>query len=122
MKHIIMLIGTLLCLTLSACCREAGDLVVINESDRAVYSIVLEYENRTEGVMAANGTALMEPGQSYGLELEEGTVTVSLLDRAQRTIRRNRVTWHEGQRLFLTIDGVTEGRLSVEERPHAPES
>ncbi len=114
MKHIIMLIGTLLCLTLSACCREAGDLVVINESGRAVYSVVLEYENRTESVMAASGTALMEPGQSYGLELEEGEVLVSLLDRAQRTIRRNRVTWHEGQRLYLTVGGVTEDSLCVE--------
>lgn len=118
MKNIIMLIAMLLCLTLSACCREAGDLVVINESGRAVYSIVLDYENRTESVMAASGTALMEPGRSYSLELEEGEVLVTLLDRAQRTISRNRVTRQEGERLFLTVDGVTEGSLTVEERTH----
>ena len=43
---------------------------------------------------------------------------VTLRDRAQRTIGRSRVARQEGQRLFLTFDGVTEGSLSVEEWPH----
>ena len=119
MKQMIMLIGLLLCLTLSACCRDAGDLVVFNESDRDIYSIVLEYEDSTEMVTAANGGALIKPGQSYGLEMEEGEVLVILRDQAQGTIGRGRLTWHEGQRLYLYEDGVTGGSLCVEERPHA---
>ena len=118
MKQIVMLTGMLLCLTLTACCREDADLVVFNESDRAVYSIVLEYENSTTTVQSANGGALMEPGQSYGLALEEGEVLVILRDRARRTIHQSRLTWQEGKRLCLTVDGVTEGSLCVEERPH----
>ena len=56
--------------------------------------------------------------ESYGLELEEGEVLVTLRDRAQRTIGQGRVTRQEGERQFLTFDGVAEGSLSVEEWPH----
>lgn len=72
MKNIIMLTAALLCLTLSGCCGgEYVDLVVINKSDKDIYSIVLEYENSTETVQAASGSALFGPGQTYGLELKE---------------------------------------------------
>lgn len=126
MKHVIMSIGTLLCLTLSGCSAAAfwlsgcgnpdADLVVVNDSRRAVYSIVLEYENSTETVQAASGTALLEPGQSYGLTLEEGEVLVTLRDQAQRTVGQGLVTRKEEFRQFLTFDGVTGGSLSVEEK------
>lgn len=127
MRNVIMSIGALLCLTLSGCSAaafllsgcggETADLVVVNDSRRAVYSIVLEYENSTETVTAASGAALLEPGQTFGLALEEGEVLVTLRDRAQGTVGQGRVTRQE-LRQFLTFDGVTEGVLSVEERPH----
>ena len=117
MKRIIMLTIALLFLTLPGCCGSPdADLVVVNDSRRDAYSIVLEYENNTEAIQAADGNALLKPGQTYGLELEEGEVVVTLRDRAQRTIGRSRVTRREGKRLFLTFDGVTEGSLCVEER------
>ena len=119
MKIVIMSIGALLCLTLSGCCGgEHADLVVVNNSDRDACSIVLEYSGSTETVQAADGSVLLKPGQTYGLELEEGEVLVTLRDRAQRTIGQGRVTRQEGERLFLTFDGVAEGSLSVEEWPH----
>ena len=75
MKIVIMSIGALLCLTLSGCCGgEHADLVVVNNSDRDACSIVLEYSGSTETVQAADGSALLKPGQTYGLELEEGEV------------------------------------------------
>ena len=123
MKIVIMSIGALLCLTLSGCCGgEDADLVVVNNSDRDACSIVLEYSGSTETVQAADGSVLLKPGQTYGLELEEGEVLVTLRDRAQRTIGRSRVARQEGQRLFLTFDGVTEGSLSAEKWPHESSS
>ena len=119
MRNIIMLTAALLCLTLSGCCGSPNaDLVVVNESDRDAYSIVLEYENSAETVQAADGNALLRPGQTYGLELEEGEVLVILRDRAQRAIGRGRVARWEGKRLVLAFNGVSEGSLCVEERPH----
>lgn len=106
-------------LALSGCCAgEDADLVVVNDSGRDVYSIAVEYAGSTETVTAASGRPLLEPGQTFGLTLEEDEATVVLLDMAQRVISRNRVTRVEGQRMFLTVDGVTEGRLNVDERPH----
>ena len=71
MKIVIMSIGALLCLTLSGCCGgEHADLVVVNNSDRDACSIVLEYSGSTETVQAADGSTLLKPGQTYGLELE----------------------------------------------------
>lgn len=126
MKKVVVLILMGLCLSLSGCALAAvwldscgypdADLVVVNESDRDAYSIVLEYESNTETVQAADGTALLAPGQSCGLELKEGEVLVILRDRLQRTIGRGRLIWQEGERLYLTFDGVTEGSLCVEER------
>ena len=119
MKIVIMSIGALLCLTLSGCCGgEDADLVVVNNSDRDACSIVLEYSGSTETVQAADGSVLLKPGQTYGLELEEGEVLVTLQDRAQRTIGQGWVSRQEGERQFLTFDGVSEGNLSVEEWPH----
>ena len=116
MKKIIMLTIPALFLLLSGCALAAvwldgcgspdADLVVVNDSDWDVYSIVL----------AASGDALLEPGQSYGLELEAGEGWLTLLDRAQRTIGRSRVTRREDCRQVLTFDGASEGSLSLEER------
>lgn len=117
MKIVVMSIGALLCLTLSGCCGSPNaDLVVVNGSDRDAYSIVLEYPDSTETVQAADGDALLKPGQTYGLELEEEEVLVTLRDRAQRTIGQSRVIRQEGERQFLTFDGVSEGSVSVERR------
>ena len=117
MKIVIMSIGALLCLTLSGCWGgEHADLVVVNNSDRDACSIVLEYSGSTETVQAADGSTLLKPGQTYGLELEEGEVLVTLRDRAQRTIGRSRVTRREDCRQVLTFDGASEGSLSLEER------
>ena len=128
MKRIVMLTLGLLCLFLTSCSAAAfflsgcgspeADLVVVNDSGWDVYSIVLEYESSTGAVQAANGSPLLKPGESYGLLLEDGEVVVTLRDLAQRTIGQSRVTRQEGQRLYLTFDGVTEGSLSVEEWPH----
>ena len=77
MKIVIMSIGALLCLTLSGCCGgEHADLVVVNNSDRDACSIVLEYSGSTETVQAADGSTLLKPGQTYGLELEEEVVNI----------------------------------------------
>ena len=77
MKIVIMSIGALLCPTLSGCCGgEHADLVVVNNSDRDACSIVLEYSGSTETVQAADGSTLLKPGQTYGLELEEVVVNI----------------------------------------------
>lgn len=102
-------------LLLTGCCGgENADLVVVNDSRRAVYSITVEYENSTESVMAANGTALLERGQTYGLTLEDGTkqVTVTLADRYNRELARTEVDF-AGKRLYLTLE--QNGSFSVGE-------
>ena len=48
--------------------------------------------------------------------LEAGEGWLTLLDRAQRTIGRSRVTRREDCRQVLTFDGASEGSLSLEER------
>ena len=76
MRKYVMLTWMLLCLVLAGCCGgENADLVVVNNSDRDACSIVLEYSGSTETVQAADGSTLLKPGQTYGLELEEGEVT-----------------------------------------------
>ena len=103
-------------LFLTGCCGgENADVVVVNDSGRAVYTVTVEYANSSETVTSANGKPLLEVGQTFGLELEEDEATIILQDLARRTISRSRVARQEGQRLFLTVDGVTEGSVSVEE-------
>jgi len=127
MRKLFVLLGTaLLGLSLTGCsaaafwlsgCGEVdADVVVINESGRAVYSIVLEYAGSTEAVQRADGGVLLEQGQSYGLELEENEAVVILLDRAEQTIGRSRVTRDAYWRTFLTFDGTAEGSSYQEER------
>lgn len=128
MRKVVMLTAGLACLLLSGCSAAAfwlsdcgdvnADVVVVNKSERDVYSIVLEYKDSTEMVQAANGSALLEPGQSYGLELDEEEGIVTLRDRAEKVIGRSRVARQEGWRQFISFDGVTEGSSWVEERPH----
>jgi len=127
MRKFLVLLGTaLLGLSLTGCsaaafwlsgCGEVdADVVVINESGRVVYSIVLEYAGSTETVQRADGGVLLEPGQSYGLELEEDEAVVILLDRAEQTIGRSRVTRDVYWRTFITFDGTAEGSSYQEER------
>lgn len=116
------LTGLTLALSLTGCSAAAfflcgdleADLVVVNDSGWAVYSIVLEYADRTEGVQTAGGSALLERGQSYGLELEEGAerVTVTLSGKSGRELARRTVDF-AGERLYLTLE--QNGSLSVSE-------
>ena len=104
MKIVIMSIGALLCLTLSGCCGgEHADLVVVNNSDRDACSIVLEYSGSTETVQAADGSALLKPGQTYGLELEGARATVVLSDRNGGELGRKTVDF-SGERLYVTLE------------------
>lgn len=124
MRNVIMSIGALLCLTLSGCSAVAfwlsdcgnpnADLVVVNDSGRAVWSIELNYGNETMGVRCARDRALLESGESYGLTLEEGTerVTVILSGRYSRELARTEVDF-TGERLYLTLE--RNGCFSVRE-------
>ena len=88
---------------------EDADLIVVNNSPSVVYAICISHEDETQVVSNADGNALLERGESYGLELD-GTgelVTVVLLDRWQRELARSYVEF-QGERLFLTLeDGGT---------------
>lgn len=102
-------------LLLTGCCGgENADLVVVNNSDHAVWSITLDYENETQGVRCARDQALLEKGQTYGLTLEDGTkqVTVTLADRYNRELARTEVDF-AGKRLYLTLE--QNGSFSVGE-------
>ena len=94
---------------LSGCGGEDADLIVGNNSPSVVYTICISHEDETQVVSNADGNALLERGESYGLELDgtEELVTVVLLDRWQRELARSYVEF-QGERLFLTLeDGGT---------------
>lgn len=122
MKRTVILAFALLCLTLTGCSAAAfflsgcgspdAGLVVINSSAQAVWSIELEHENGTQGVRSARDRALLEQGQTYGLELEEGAVTVILSGRYGRELGRMEVEF-SGERLYLTLE--ENGELMVSE-------
>ena len=81
------------------------DLVVVNDSARAVYAISLDAGDWTETVSSADG-GLLERGESYGLSLEEGTenYTLALLGEDGRPLAR----WQgrfRGERQELTLSG-----------------
>ena len=88
------------------------DLVVVNDSARAVYAISLDAGDWTETVSSADG-ALLERGESYGLSLEEGTenYTLALLGEDGRPLARWQGRFHgERQELTLSENGpVTAG-------------
>ena len=120
MKRIVMLTIGLLCLCLTGCSAAAyflsgcggaeADLVVLNNSAREVWGIRLDYGNETQEVRNAREHALLEQGESYGLELETGQVTVTLSGRDGRALARTELEF-SGERLYLTLE--ENGSLSI---------
>lgn len=90
---------------LSGCGGGESDLVIINDSSLMVAAIDLNYGDWSETVEGFNGGGLLERGESYGLELEEGTeqITVTLYDEDGRTLAQRQMTY-EGRRLYLTLE------------------
>lgn len=124
MKRWMIFLTAALCLLLTGCSAAAfflsdcggaeADLVVVNDSRQEVWSIELDCENESKGVRNAGDRALLERGQSYGLELEEGTsqVTVILCGRKNRELARRTVEF-AGERLYFTLE--EDGSVSVSE-------
>lgn len=120
MKKIVMLTIALFCFCLTGCSAAAfwlsgcgspeADLVVVNNSPREVWAITLDYGNETQGVRNAREHALLEQGESYGMELETGQVTVTLFGLGDRELARTRVKF-SGERLYLTLE--EDGGLSL---------
>lgn len=127
MKRIIMLTVSLFCLCLTGCSAAAfwlsgcgspeADLVVLNNSAQDVWSIRLDYGSQTHGVQNAREHALLEHGQSCGLELEAGQVTVTLSGRDGRELARTQVKF-SGERLYLTLE--EDGGLSLSPKGKIP--
>ena len=93
------------------------DLVVVNDSARAVYAISLDAGDWSETVSSADGFPLLERGESYGLSLEEGTedYTLELLGKNGRTLARWQGRFH-GERQELTLSGGGTIQLNGGER------
>ena len=123
MKRIIMLTVSLFCLCLTGCSAAAyflsdcggaeADLVVVNNSPQDIWSIRLDYGDRTHGVQNAREHALLEQGESCGLELETGRVTVTLSGRSGRVLARTELEF-SGERLYLTLEA--NGGLSISDQ------
>lgn len=119
MKRAVGLMKRGLCAALAALCLSAcgcddgadADIVVYNDSSQVVGSITLEYGRQTQETAEAGGRALLERGESLGLELEEDTqwVRVVLKDLQGRAIAQKDVDY-SGERLYLIL---REGRVSV---------
>ena len=85
------------------------DLVVVNDSARAVYAISLDAGDWSETVSSVDGFPLLERGESYGLSLEEGTqdYTLALLGENGRLLARWQGRFHgERQELVLSENGA----------------
>lgn len=118
MKSYTLLLAALAALLLSGCSalgflfgpdQGEADLVVFNDSARAVYAISLDAGGWTATVSSADGLALLEQGESYGLSLEEGTqdYTLALLGEDGRTLARWQGRFHgERQELVLSENGA----------------
>ena len=93
------------------------DLVVVNDSARAVYAISLDAGDWSETVSSADGFPLLERGESYGLYLEgaEDELTVVLSDELGRPLARFPVDFH-GERLVLALE--EDGTATVQ--PEGP--
>lgn len=118
MKSYTLLLAALAALLLSGCSalgflfgpdQGEADLVVFNDSARAVYAISLDAGGWTATVSSADGLALLEQGESYGLSLEEGTqdYTLALLGENGRLLARWQGRFHgERQELVLSENGA----------------
>ena len=106
----------LLCLPLSSCCGD-GDpsgLVVVNDSRRVVYTVSVDWEDQTMGVQDAGGRALLERGETLGIQMEgeSGRFTVTLADQNGRTLGRASASYR-GSPIWLTLEA--DGTVSVRE-------
>ena len=93
-------------LLLPGCCGEEvadPDLVVVNDSEQAVYAITLDYGDESCTVQNARGDAMLKQGESYGLMLERERATVTLSGRHDRELARVSVVF-QGERLCLTVE------------------
>lgn len=88
---------------LSGCGDMDADLVICNDSRWEVWSIELDYGNETQGVRNARDHALLERGQSYGLELDGEHVTVVLSGQFREELARAEMDF-TGERLYLTLE------------------
>lgn len=123
MKRVMMLTAILFCLCLTGCSVAAyflsgcggaeADLVVINGSAEEVWSLRLDYGSETQWVRNARERALLKTGESYGLELEKGHVTVTLFGPGARELTQTELEF-SGERLYLTLE--EDGRLSVSDQ------
>ena len=97
---------------------EEADLVVVNDSARAVYAISLDAGDWTETVSSADGFPLLERGESYGLYLEDGAepVTVVLTGEWGQELASFPVEF-SGERLVLTYTQGGGAAVQTEEVP-----
>lgn len=96
---------------------EDADLIVVNQNEVPVYAITLQRPEGAESVSRADGFALLERGESYGLYLEgaEDELTVVLSDELGRSLARFPVDFH-GERLVLALE--EDGTATVQ--PEGP--
>ena len=80
------------------------DLVVVNDSARAVYAISLDAGDWSETVSSADGFPLLERGESYGFEVKApGPVWVELWDLDGTQVGRRRVNLG-AERVYVTLE------------------
>ena len=108
MKRLILAVGAaVLCLLCSGCSGVVdGDLVVVNDSAAVVGSITLSWGGQSLGVEDARGYALLERGESLGLNLErepQGRVWVTLTGLDRRELARAMVEF-SGEQMRLTLE------------------
>lgn len=107
----------LFCLVMSSCCNDEAPcgLLVVNDSREAVYTVSVDWENRTTGVTDARGRTLLERGDTLGFSLEEGETgrfTVTLSGQWGQTLGRASASYR-GRSIWLTLE--ENGTVSVRE-------
>jgi len=87
---------------------ENADLVFINDSDAVIAAVVVDFEDGSGGSQHADGSPL-ERGESFGFEVGQYPVTVSVYDRpfegvGQRELGRFTIAKAppEGDRWYVT--------------------
>ena len=122
-----------LCLLLAAVCMAASlsgcavirylvlgdwngdaDVVVISQNSAPIGSIALYREDGGRVMADGRGHALVERGESYGLQLDEGEedCTIALLDLGGQELGRAHIRF-TGGRLYLTL--WEDGSVTVSE-------
>lgn len=99
--------------------RDA-DLIVVNRNETPVCSITVERVAGSETTVNADGAALLEQGESYGLTLDggEGSLTVVLAGEDGGTLARFPVRF-TGTRLVLAYEA--DGSATIQREGPRPE-